>query len=601
MPSDFALTNYLPGIPRVISSEESEIVREIMQEFSQLITWRNVIAGQWEETAQLILPTSRNTFFYGNFSWPGQKKTDRQIDSTGMMALNRFAAICDSLLTPRNTKWHSLTANSDYVMKDRNTRLWFEKVTEILFKYRYAPHANFASQNNQNFQSLGAFGNATMFVDEFDGKYYGGAVGLRYRAVPLGETFYGENHQGIVDRMIRWFRMTAYQAVQKWGLERLPVNLHAPLQQQSQWLYNFLHCVKPRNDYDPKRLGPRGMPFSSHYVSIEGQCLMRKEGGYRSFPYATSRYDQTPWEVYGRGPAQMVLPALKTLNAQKATFLKQAHRAADPVLLVYDDGALDMNLRPGAINKGGVSPDGKMLVQPLPAGNIQVNEKMMEHEAALINDAFLVTLFQILTETPQMTATEVIERTNEKGILLAPTVGRQQSEYLGPLIDRELDVLAAQNLLPPMPPRLREAQGEYQVVYTSPLARAQHAQEAAGFIRTVETVKELVNITQDASLLDPFDFLTAIPEIARTQGVPENWMASPDEMAAKQQARDQANAQKAQIQAMPAQAAMMKAQAQVLKAQPGIAAQPPGLGGPRPPAPPGPVGPAPTPGPGGPP
>lgn len=43
----------------------------------------------------------------------------------------------------------------------------------------------------------------------------------------------------------------------------------------------------------------------------------------------------------------------------------------------------------------------------------------------------LVTLFQILTETPQMTAAEVVERTNEKGILLAPTVGRQQSEYLG--------------------------------------------------------------------------------------------------------------------------------------------------------------------------
>ena len=34
-------------------------------------------------------------------------------------------------------------------------------------------------------------------------------------------------------------------------------------------------------------------------------------------------------------------------------------------LLVYDDGALDMNLRPGAINKGGVTPDGKLLVQPL--------------------------------------------------------------------------------------------------------------------------------------------------------------------------------------------------------------------------------------------
>src|SRR4029077_1707786 len=105
---------------------------------------------------------------------------------------------------------------------------------------------------------------------------------------------------------------------------------------------------------------------------------------------------------------------------------------------------------------------------------------MMAEERTLIGDAFLVTLFQILTETPQMTATEVIERTNEKGILLAPTVGRQQSEYLGPMIERELDVLGAQGLLPPMPPRLKEAKGEYQVVYTSPFSRAMRAQEAAG-------------------------------------------------------------------------------------------------------------------------
>jgi hypothetical protein len=34
----------------------------------------------------------------------------------------------------------------------------------------------------------------------------------------------------------------------------------------------------------------------------------------------------------------------------------------DPVLLVYDDGGLDMNLRPGAINRGGILPDGRSLV-----------------------------------------------------------------------------------------------------------------------------------------------------------------------------------------------------------------------------------------------
>jgi hypothetical protein len=186
---------------------------------------------------------------------------------------------------------------------------------------------------------------------------------------------------------------------------------------------------------------------------------------------------------------------------------------------------------------------------------------MIEEERNLINDAFLVTLFQILTESPQMTATEVIERTNEKGILLAPTVGRQQSEYLGPLIDRELDLLSQMGLLDPMPDILKEAKGEYQVVYTSPLSRAMRAQEAAGFMRTVENVKELVAITSDPSLLDPFDFDVAIPQIAEIQAVPESWMASPEKIAGKRQDRAKQQQIAQTIQAAPAAAAMMKAQA----------------------------------------
>lgn len=558
MSTELAL-KFNTGKPRIMSQRELDLVNDIKHEFAQMCIWRVNFEGQWEETAEILLPTSRNTFRYSNFNWPGQKKTDRQIDASGMLALHRFAAICDSLLTPRNMKWHALAADDDYVMKDRDTRLWFEEVTDILFRLRYAPMANFSAQNQNNFQGLGAFGNATMFVDAFDGRQHNGARGLRYKSVPIGETYFGENHQGMVDRCIRWFRLTAYQAVQKWGLERLPQQLHAAIEQNSQYPFNFLHCVKPRDDYDPDRLDARSLPWGSYYVSMEGNCLMGEEKGYRTFPYAVSRYDQTPGEVYGRGPAQMVLPALKTLNAQKRTFLKQAHRASDPVLLAADDGVANMSLRPGAVNAGGVNKDGRPLVHVLPTGNIQVNELMMQEERGIINDAFLVTLFQILTETPQMTATEVIERTNEKGILLAPTVGRQQSEYLGPLIDRELDVASEQGLLPPMPPRLREAGGSYRVVYTSPLARAQRAQEAAGFWRWSDKLTEVAKNTGDVSAMDRIDYDAAAPELADIMGVPLRWVADDKKVQARQKQRARMQAQQAQIAAAPAAAAMQKA------------------------------------------
>lgn len=560
--------------PRDISEAEQELVNEMLALFGQLSLWRNTTATQWEEVAELILPTSRNTFMYGNFNWPGQKKTDRQVDASGMMALGRFAAICDSLLTPRNAMWHTLAANDDYVMKDRATKIWFEMATKLLFKYRYAPAGNFAAQNQNSYEGLGAFGTAGMFVDQFESATL--RRGLRYKSIPLGELFIMENHQGLVDGFVRWFRLTPRQVMQKWGPDWFPEVLRTPLEANSQNQYDFLHVVKPRSDFERGRLDARGKPYGSWYISMEGRCLMAPPGGYTTFPIAISRYTQTPGEVYGRSPAMMVLPALKTLNAQKRTFLKQAHRAADPVLLTADDGLIGVDLRPGALNKGGVSSAGQELVKVLPTGNIQISKEAMAEEKSLINDAFLVTLFQILTETPQMTATEVIERTNEKGILLAPTVGRQQSEYLGPMVDRELDLLAQQGLLPPMPPRLREAQGEYQVVYTSPLSRAQRAQEAAGFMRTLEGIKELVNITQDPSLLDSFDFDVAIPAIAEIQGVLPSWMADDDKIAAKRQARAKQQQQQQAIQAMPSQAAMMKAQAVQAKVGMGQGQQPQG-------------------------
>lgn len=555
-------TDYSFRPMRLPTAREAAIVDESMREFAALQNDRAVFGSHYEEISELIYPETRNTFFVGNYNWPGQKKTDRQVDATGMMALSRFAAICNSLITPRNMIWHGLEADNAYVMKQRGVRLYFEEAARVLFSQRYKAAAGFSGQNHLNFKNLGAFGTCGMFIDTLDPRQ---GRGFRYRASPMGELFIRQNHQGLVDGVCRHYKLTARQAAQKWGEEKLTGQLRSAYDQQSELLYDFLHRVVPREDADPRRIDALGMPMASYNICLISRTLM-SEGGYRRLPFAISRYDQAPGETYGRSPAMSVLPALKTLNAEKRMFLKQGHRAADPVLLTADDGIMNVDLRPGAMNKGGVNADGKLLVNVLPTGNIQTSIEMMEEERKLINDAFLVTLFQILTETPQMTATEVVERTAEKGILIAPSMTRQQDEYASPLIDRELDLAQDMRLLPPMPPVLREAGAEYRVVYTNPLARAQKAQEAAGFMRTVETVKELVNITQDPSLLDPFNFDVAVPAIAEIQAVPPSWMSSDDEITSKRKNRAAAQQKKDAIQALPNQAAMISAQAKAQKA-----------------------------------
>jgi len=535
-----------------MSQKPEDIAFEVCRIYDLEAGRRGNWETHWQEIKDRIWPQTHD--FTNKFSTPGEKRNQEVFDSTAAIALNRFAAILDSLLTPRNQTWHRVMSSIDELNKDRQVRLYFEDVTRILFKYRYSTIANFASQNMLFNKSLGAFGSSSMYIDDAITE-----PGLRYKTCHLSETYFIENHQGIIDQVIRAFRMTARQAVQKWG-DKTPVNIQEALKRDQGREFMFLHWVGPRRDLDPMRADFKGMLYESHYISVEGKVHI-EEGGYNTLPYVASRYEQSPNEVYGRSPAMDVLPAIKTLNEQKKTYLKQGHRAVDPVLLVHDDGILDtFSLKPGHANAGAVNKDGRPLVHTLPVGNIAAGKDMMDEERQVINDNFLVTIFQILVDTPQMTATEVMERTREKGILLAPTIGRQQSERLGPQIEREIDVLARQGLLPPMPEVLREAGAGFKVEYDSPLSRAQRAEEAAGLMRTMESLISVANVTGNPAPLDHFNWDAIVPDLSDINAVPVKWRNSMEDIMAMRQSRAEQAEQQAMVQAAPNAAALIKAQ-----------------------------------------
>jgi hypothetical protein len=304
-------------------------------------------------------------------------------------------------------------------------------------------------------------------------------------------------------------------------------------------------------------------------MSVTGMQIL-EEQGYRVFPLASGRYVQAPEEDYGRGPAQLVLPEIKTLNAEKSDFLTQGHRGAAPPILIHDD-TIDFKLHPNSLNYGGIDAQGHRLVDVLPTGNIQVSKEMMDESRAIINSGFLVDLFPLLFDQKgnQRSAREVIEAANEKGIFLAPTLGRQYSEYLGPLVDRELDLLAWQGLLPEMPQALREAKEHYKTAWNSPLARAARGNVVAGYMRIAQFAQETVQMGGSPDVMDRFDFDTSLVEMAQDQFVPPNWMASDEKVAAKRKARQQAQERETQTKELPGRAAIMKAQAITAKAQTG--------------------------------
>ena len=538
-------------------------VESVVRRFKSIEGNRENWESHWEEIAERILP--RQMGFVGERT-KGEKKTQKVFDSNPMIALDRFAAVIDSMLTPRQSMWHNLRATDDTLNKDADVRDWFYKANHILYNTRYSPKANFSGQNSERWISMGAFGTGSLFVDYIPG------TKLRYRCVNLRDTFLLENHQGVIDTVFRKFKYTARQAVQRWGKEMMPEKILKALENPNTQDkdFEFIHVVMPREDYDPGRADARGKPWASLYIALAEKQMVAPEGGYTSFPYSISRYVTAPDEVYGRGPAMMALPDIKMLNEMSKTDIRAVHKLVDPPLLLHDDGvmgngAININMTPGGLNYGGVNRDGRQMVQPLQTGaRVDINEQKMDQRRQSIDNAFLVTLFQILVDTPRMTATEALIRAQEKGMLLTPTMGRQQSEALGPLIERELDLLMQHGDLPPLPPALVEAEGEYDIVYDSPMSRMQRAEELVGVQRTMELLTPFAQFNPD--VMDVFDPDKLAQLTAEVSGVPTPVLRTPDQIGEVRTARQeqQQTQQMAEMAAPVAGAIKDVAQAQAL-------------------------------------
>lgn len=514
---------------------------EILRRQSWMADARGVFDAHWREIAERILPRS-DVFRLKRVA--GEKHTEKVFDATAGLALERFAAAMESMLTPRTQRWHKLRVPDEGLNEDYEIREYLDAVTGMLFDARYSPRANFASQANEAYMSLGAFGTGAMFIDDSLGR------GIRYRSVHLSELFIAENHQGIVDTVFRKFEMTVRQMAQRFGTDALSEAQRKALETNPDQAFDVIHAVMPRDEMEYGRTDFRGMPWSSCYVNCEGREIL-DEGGYRAFPYAVGRYVTAPREVYGRSPAMTVLPDIKMLNEMSKTVIRAAHKMVDPPLLLQDDGILQaFDLRPGALNYGGVDEQGRQLVHPLQSGaRIDIGDAMLEQRRQVINDAFLVTLFQILVDAPQMTATEAMLRAQEKGALLAPTMGRQQSEFLGPLIEREIDILAAAGVLPPMPQALRDIGGAVDVEYVSPLNRAQRADEGVAILRTLESVIPLAQA--DPRVMMVFDPEAIARELASINGVPAKVLRSKQQVEDMMAEQQQAAEAQALLQAAP--------------------------------------------------
>jgi hypothetical protein len=504
-------------------------VQELIQLLNRAKGTRTNWDWHWQEVKDRVWPHGAD---FTTQRAPGDKRTEMMLDATAALGLERFASALESLLTPRQKRWHSLKPMDEDLEDDSEVMDWLELVTDRLFAARAAPTAGLYSHLHECYKSLGAYGNSCLYVDSHP------RGGLRYMHVSINQTYIALDPFGQIDTIYRCYKHTAKQSIQTWG-DKAPQRAQEVMATDPFREHEYLHLVRPNRLQDFMAPGPRGMAFESIYACLDDQTLL-SHGGYTTMPYLYSRYTVNPSEPYGRGPAMLVLPNIKILQEQKKTLLRAGHKVVDPPLLLRDDGVLGtggklVRLMPGGQTFGGLDKEGRPMVQPLITGaRLDLTREMMQDEKKIIADAFLESLWLILMEDPskQMTATEILERANEKGQLLGPAIGRQQSELLGPLIEREVDALLRSGELPPPPPQLES----YEIEYESPGTQMQKADEMVSIARAYEIAAPF--IAADPGLMQKFNGEEIIDRAVIALGVPRKVVRDDKEYAAARQKYD---------------------------------------------------------------
>jgi len=506
---------------------QSEKAKILLSRFDRLKTQRQNWESHWQEVADYMQPRKADVTKTRS---KGDKRTELIFDSSPLQSVELLSASLHGMLTNPSTPWFSLKFKSEGMEGEDEAKEWLESATEVM--YSAFNQSNFQQEIFELYHDLITFGTAAMFIEEDD------EDNIKFSTRHINEMYISENDKGRIDTVFRKFKISARAAIQKFG--NVSTNIAVIAKKDPYEEVEILHAVYPRADFNPKKQDKENMKFESVYLDADSGDEL-SVSGFREFPFVVPRYLKASHEIYGRSPAMTALPDVKMLNEMSKTIIKSAQKQVDPPLLVPDDGfMLPVRTVPGGLNfyRAGT----RDRIEPLNIGaNNTLGLNMEEQRRNSIRNAFYVNQL-MMQDGPQMTATEVIQRNEEKMRLLGPVLGRLQSELLKPLIDRAFAILMRRNLFAQAPDFLSGQ--EIEIEYVSPLAKAQKSTELQSIMRAIEIMGSLSNV---APVFDHINMDKLVRHLTSIVGVPQKILKPQAELNAE---RQQAAQQQEQMQQM---------------------------------------------------
>lgn len=522
---------------------------EIRARFDSLVSQRKTVEDVWEVINQLVVPF-RGDFFRDITSEHAVTWRDNReiFDSTAVDAANTLAASIHGALTSPAIRWFELGYRDDTLNEQQEPREWLERAAAKCFTA--LQDSNFNLEANETYLDLVTYG-TSMIIEEVEEKN-GVFQKLIFQSVPVEETWFEQDWSGQAHRAYRRYMWTPVQIITKFGPEGCPADiiLKASTPQGMDVKEKVVMCIYPREDKKDANtariLAPLERPIGMKYILHKDAYELGEEGGYYEMPAFIPRWRKTSKSMWGHGPAMIALPDILTINSLVELILKATEKVVDPPTKVTERGLLsDLDLEPAGLTVVRTMDS----MEPYESGaRFDVSQLQREALKQSIRSIFFVDQLE-LKESPAMTATEVQTRYELMQRLLGPTLGRLQSDYLDPLVQRTFNILYRAGQFGEPPAIVFDSSGELDIIYTGPLVRAQRADIAQGVTRWVASLAELGEVTPD--VLDVPNWDAIAKELASLEGVPAKLMNS--DIVIKKQRRARQEAQAQQQQALQAQ------------------------------------------------
>ena len=529
------------------SQELRKLASELKNNLSRLMEKRSTWESHWQEIADLMLPRKAEIT---KERARGDKRSTQIFDATGIHSLELLAASLHGMLTSSANRWFSLRYKEAILNESDEAREWLEDSIDKM--YLAFARSNFQQEIFENYHDLIAFGTSCLMVEEDEDDI------IRFSARHIKEIYIEENKKGLIDNVYRKFKLTVDQAMQKFGPENLSKEINNTHKSNPYDEVEICHIVRPRFSYDGSKQDKKNMKFQSIYFEHSTDHII-SVGGFNENPYVVSRYLKSSTEIYGRSPSMNALPDVKVLNKMVEHGLKAAAKQIDPPLLVPDDSMLaPVRMTPGSLNY--YRSGSRDRIEPLNIGQnttVTLNAENARREA--IARMFHVDQLQIQSNRT-MTATEVLQRNEEKMRILGPVMGRIQSELLEPMINRVFFIMLRNRLFREAPPIL--ANQEIDIEYVSPMALAQKGQELQNVMRGLELFGSLA---QTMPVMDYIDENGLVKQLVQTLGLPARMIKSDKEVQAIRMERQEAQQQQMQMQQQLAESEMAKNAAPLAK------------------------------------